>query len=73
VPETFFESAEGVRALLFALDCEGIRISGTGTIDGQGPQFSRYKNVRAGRPRNIWFARCRDVAVEGIRLRHSEG
>lgn len=71
VPEPFQESAEGLRALLFALDCEQIRIVGHGMIDGQGPRFSRYKNVRAGRPRNIWFARCRDVAVEGIRLRHS--
>lgn len=71
VPEAFHESAEGLRALLFALDEENIRIEGQGTIDGQGPLFKAYAGVRAGKPRNLWFARCRDVAVEGVRLRNS--
>lgn len=71
VPEAFSESAEGLRALLFALDERNIQISGEGTIDGQGPLFYNYKDVRAGRPRNIWFARCQDVTIDGIRLRNS--
>ncbi len=70
-PVPFHEGTEGVRAILFALDCENIRITGQGTIDGQGALFECNRAVRAGRPRNIWFARCRDIAVDGIRLRNS--
>jgi polygalacturonase len=71
VPEAFQESAEGLRALLFAIDCEQIRLLGPGTIDGQGALLSPYTTVRAGRPRNIWFARCKDVTVDGLHLRSS--
>ncbi len=70
-PERFVEDHEGVRALLWAVDCEQIRLVGPGTIDGQGALFARYPNVRAGRPRNIWFARCREVTVEHLRLRNA--
>jgi polygalacturonase len=71
VPEAFQESSEGLRALLFAVDCEEISLLGPGTIDGQGALFSQYSSVRAGRPRNIWFARCSDITVANLRLRNS--
>jgi polygalacturonase len=70
-PVRFYEDPDGVRALLFAHDVKHIRLSGAGTIDGQGPAIKRGKGVRASMPRNIWFAECEDVAVEGLRLRHS--
>ncbi len=70
-PETFHEGAQGMRALLFAVDAENITITGQGTIDGQGGSFHAPPGMRAGRPRNIWFARCRNVTVENISLRNS--
>ena len=70
-PEPFPEGYEGVRALLFAVDCEDIHIEGTGTIDGQGGAFTACHPVRGGRPRNLFFARCRGVRVEGLHLRNS--
>ncbi|MCX6972618.1 MAG: glycosyl hydrolase family 28 protein [Verrucomicrobia bacterium] len=70
-PEPFPEGYEGVRALLSAVDCEDIHIGGCGTIDGQGGSFDRYRSVRGGRPRNLFFARCRGLQVEGLHLRNS--
>jgi polygalacturonase len=70
-PEPFPEGYEGVRALLSAVDCEDIHIGGSGTIDGQGGSFDGYRSVRGGRPRNLFFARCRGIHVEGLHLRNS--
>jgi len=70
-PEPFPEGYEGVRALLSATDCGEITLEGPGTIDGQGGLFDVYPEVRGGRPRNLWFARCRDIRVSGLRLRNS--
>ena len=70
-PVPFPEGYEGVRALISAVDCKQISIRGEGTIDGQGATFEVYSGVRGGRPRNLWFARCSGVRVEGIRLRNS--
>lgn len=70
-PVPFPEGYEGVRALLFALDCEDLVIEGSGTIDGQGALFDAFPDVRGGRPRNIWFARCENVRIQGVRLRNS--
>jgi polygalacturonase len=70
-PVRFAEDFQGVRALLYAHGCRGIRLSGGGTIDGQGPRIARPADVRASLPRNIWFALCDDVVVEGLRLRHA--
>jgi len=70
-PVRFVEDAEGVRALLYAHGCHNIRLSGPGTIDGQGPKINRPNGVRASMPRNIWFGECDDVVVEGLRLRCS--
>lgn len=64
--------ATGVRALLFAHNVRHIRLSGAGTIDGQGVEIGRkYEKISVGLPRNIWFAECEDIALEGLKLRHS--
>ena len=70
-PEPFWEGYEGVRALISAVDCENIRIEGQGTIDGQGGSFAACRPIRGGRPRNLFFAGCQGVHVEGLHLRNS--
>lgn len=70
-PEAFPEGYEGVRALISAVDCENIQIAGPGTIDGQGGAFAACGSVRGGRPRNLFFARCQGVHIEGLHLRNS--
>lgn len=55
-------------AILAGLDLENVTIRGEGTIDGQGDAF-RDKSKR--RPRNLYFQRCRNVTVEGLRLRNA--
>lgn len=47
---------------------EHIAIRGRGTIDGQGANF-KYKN--GPRPKNLYFENCRDVLIEGVRLRNA--
>lgn len=47
---------------------EHIAIRGRGAIDGQGANF-KYKN--GPRPKNLYFEDCRDVLIEGVRLRHA--
>jgi hypothetical protein len=62
-------------SLLYGENLENISITGGGTIDGQGSAFKvttrqkpdRYKD----RPFVIRFVACKDVRVEGIRLRNS--
>ncbi len=70
-PVRFPEGYEGVRALLYAHGCRCLRLQGAGTIDGQGASFRALHGMRGGRPRNIWFADCEDIAVEGLFLRNS--
>jgi len=70
-PAAFPEGYEGVRALISAVDSENITISGEGAIDGQGALFEKYPEVRGGRPRNLWFARCNRVRIQGLHLRNS--
>jgi polygalacturonase len=45
-----------------------VAIRGRGTIDGQGANF-KYKN--GARPKNLYFEDCRDVLIEGVRLRQA--
>jgi len=47
---------------------EHIAIRGRGTIDGQGANF-KYKE--GARPKNLFFEDCRDVLIEGVRLRQA--
>lgn len=63
----------GFYALLYAEGVNNIAVTGSGTIDGQGKyQEPRYgKGDQDGRPRNIVFVSCRDIRIEGIRMRNS--
>jgi polygalacturonase len=47
---------------------EHVAICGQGTIDGQGANF-RYKD--GARPKNLYFEGCRDILIEGVRLRNA--
>ena len=47
---------------------EHVAIRGHGTIDGQGANF-KYKE--GARPKNLYFESCRDLLIEGIRLRNA--
>jgi len=53
-------------AILAGKNLRNISIRGGGIIDGQGANF-KYKG--GPRPKNIYFENCRDVTIEGIRLR----
>ncbi|UCG48571.1 MAG: glycoside hydrolase family 28 protein [Phycisphaerales bacterium] len=53
-------------AILAGKNLEHISIRGRGVIDGQGANF-KYKN--GPRPKNIYLEDCRDVLIEGVRLR----
>lgn len=72
-PVPFYEGIEGVRALIFAHGAKRIRLSGGGTVDGQGALVCRNNQpgVRASLPRNLLFIECEDIVVEGVRLRNS--
>jgi len=53
-------------AIIAGKNLEHIAVRGRGTIDGQGSNF-RYKE--GARPKNIYLESCRDVLIEGVRLR----
>lgn len=53
-------------AVIAGKGLEHIAIRGRGVIDGQGVSF-RYKD--GPRPKNIYLEDCRDVLIEGVRLR----
>ncbi len=61
-------------AFLFAEGASNIAVTGTGVIDGNGalqkPRPSNNKEMD-GRPKNIVFISCRQVRIEGIRMRNS--
>ncbi len=57
------------QALLFAEYAEDIRIVGKGTVDGNAQNASWWVNVKErtiGRPRLVFFNRCKDITVHGI-------
>ncbi len=55
-------------AIFAGKSLEHVAIWGQGTIDGQGANF-KYKE--GARPKNLYFESCRDVLIEGIRLRNA--
>ena len=63
----------GFYALIYAEGVNNIAITGSGTINGQGKyQKPRYGGGdQDGRPRNIVFVSCRNIRIEGIRMRDS--
>jgi polygalacturonase len=54
--------------LIGAEGARGVRITGRGTIDGQGQLWGRDHPERGRRPFLVRFVRCRDVAIEGVSL-----
>jgi len=62
----------GFNALIYAEGEKNIALTGSGTIDGQGPLHTPMPNPVAGdidgRPRNILFISCKNVIVKGIRM-----
>lgn len=62
-------------ALIYAREAQNIAITGFGTIDGNGalqePDPKLFGGDLDGRPRNILFISCRDIRVEGVRMRNS--
>lgn len=57
------------QALLFAEYAEDIRIVGRGTVDGNAQNSTWWVNVKEriiGRPRLIFFNRCKNITVHGI-------
>lgn len=57
------------QALLFAEYAEDIRIVGRGTVDGNAQNSTWWVNVKErtiGRPRLMFFNRCKDITVHGI-------
>jgi len=55
-------------AVLAGRDLENVAIRGEGTIDGQGDAFRDKSKLR---PKNIYLQRCRNVTIEGVRLRNA--
>jgi len=69
-------------ALLNASGCDGLRITGSGTIQGGGKPYwdafwaamkanPKTKNLDVDRPRNVFIADSNNVLVSGISLRES--
>ena len=57
------------QSLIFAEHAEDITIIGRGIIDGNAPEAGWWINVKEqpiGRPRLMFFNRCKDVHVQGI-------
>jgi len=66
------EGAYGTRGLISGDDLENVALTGDGLIDGQGGMFSKSRERPRGiHPYVIRLANCRDVRVEGLRLRNS--
>ncbi len=69
-------------ALVNAQKIDGLRITGEGTLDGNGIVFwaqfwqrrrenPKCTNLEVERPRLMFIDRCKDVRIEGISLRYS--
>jgi len=56
------------RALIEGYDLEHVTLRGGGTIDGNGDAFKQKDGYR---PKVFYFEKCRDVRIEGVRLRNA--
>ncbi len=66
------DGAYGTHGLISGDGLENIGLTGEGLIDGQGGLFSQSRDRTNGiRPYVIRLANCRDVRVEGLRMRNS--
>ncbi len=76
-PDVHFGAFEGqakpmLASLLTAQYAEDITITGPGAVDGSGEAFWReLHRLPAARPRLLFFNRCRNVRIHGIRARNS--
>lgn len=63
------------RALIYAENCTNIAIEGEGTINGQGERFwvsdSKKLDSYSVRPYVFWMVLCKNIRVEGMKLRSS--
>jgi polygalacturonase len=71
----FFRKGVVKHALIYAENCTNISIEGEGMIDGQGGAFwvseGPEVNSYSVRPYLIWMIQCKNVRIEGIKLRNS--
>ncbi len=62
----------GFNALSYAEGQQNIALTGSGTIDGQGPLHTPLPDPVAGdidgRPRNILLISCKNIKIEGLRM-----
>ena len=65
----------GGRAAITAVDAQGLRITGTGTINGRSPEFMDHFDVenewwrpKGFRPRLIALTGCRDLEIHDVSL-----
>lgn len=69
-------------ALINAKDLDGVKITGTGTLDGNGKPFwvafwkrraenPKCTNLEVERPRLMFLENCRDVVVSGLKFKDS--
>lgn len=68
----------GARAALWALNAHGLRITGTGTINGRSPEFMDHFDAaeewwrpKAFRPRLAVLTGCRDLEVRDVTFRQA--
>lgn len=66
------------RAAISAVDAHGLRISGTGTIDGRSPEFmdhfdaeNEWWRPKPFRPRLVMLTSCRDLEIRDVTLRQA--
>lgn len=57
-------------ALLNFTDSPGVRVSGAGTVDGNGLEWNSLPRGSGPRPRLMCFTRCDGGSVSGLRLRN---
>lgn len=55
-------------AILAGANLENLTIRGSGIIDGQGAAFRDKSRLR---PKNIYLHDCRNVVIEGVRMRNA--
>lgn len=69
------KDAAGWVSLIYAVEANGIALTGNGVIDGRGKGRGGRRGGlggdRNGRPRNILFISCKDVRVEGVTMRNA--
>jgi polygalacturonase len=76
VPDfVYYRKGSIKRALIYAENCTNIAIEGEGTINGQGERFwvtdGKKLDSYSVRPYLFWMVLCKNIRVEGMKLRNS--